>query len=58
MTDNESRNIYKPLQLKWVLPVESTQGMIRVFRNIIFVLDYVQKRGCNKDTIDKIIENG
>ena len=57
MTNSETTDAYKPLQLKWVLPVESTQGMIRVFRNIIFVLDYVQKRGCNKDTIDKIIEN-
>lgn len=31
--------------------------MIKAFKNIIFVLDYVQKNGCSEDTIDKIIEN-
>lgn len=57
MTNSENTDAYEPLQLKWVLPVESTEGMITVFRNIIFILDYVQKRGCNKDTIDRIIKN-
>lgn len=57
MADNEAQNIYEPLQLKWVLPIESTEGMIMAFKNIIFILDYVQKNRCNKDTIDKIIEN-
>lgn len=57
MADNESQNIYEPLQLKWVLPIESTEGMITTFKNIIFILDYVQKTGCSRDTIDKIIEN-
>ncbi len=40
-----------------MFPIESTEGMIKAFKNIIFVLDYVQKNGCSKDTIDKIIEN-
>lgn len=57
MTNSENTDAYEPLQLKWVLPVESTEGMITVFRNIIFILDYVQKRRCNKDTIDRIIKN-
>lgn len=57
MADDESQNTYEPLQLKWVLPIESTDGMITAFKNVIFLLDYVQKRGCSKDTIDKIIEN-
>lgn len=57
MTNSENTDAYEPLQLKWVLPVESTEGIITVFRNIIFILDYVQKRGCNKDTIDRIIKN-
>lgn len=57
MADNESQTEYEPLQLKWVLPVESTQGLISLFENVIFLLDYVQKNRCNRDTIDKIIEN-
>lgn len=57
MTDNESQNIYEPLQLKWMLPIESTEGMITAFKNIIFILDYVQKNKCSKNTIDMIIEN-
>lgn len=57
MADNEAQNIYEPLQLKWVFPIESTEGMIMTIKNIIFILDYVQKNKCSKDTIDKIIEN-
>ena len=57
MANNESRMEYEPLQLKWVLPIESTEGMILLFENIIFLLDYVQKNACNRDTIDQIIEN-
>ena len=57
MADNENLDAYEPLQLKWVFPIESTEGMITTFKNIIFILDYVQKNKCSKDTIDKIIEN-
>lgn len=57
MADNENQDTYEPLQLKWVLPIESTDGMITAFKNVIFLLDYVQKTGCNENTIDKIIEN-
>lgn len=57
MADNENQNTYEPLQLKWILPIESTDGMITAFKNVIFLLDYVQKTGCNEDTIDMIIEN-
>lgn len=57
MADNESQYAYEPLQLKWVLPIESTNGMIVTLKNVICILGYVQKTGCNKETIDKIIEN-
>lgn len=57
MADNENTNEYEPLQLKWVLPVESTQGLISLYGNIISVLGFVQKNECNRGTIDKIIEN-
>lgn len=57
MADNENQDTYEPLQLKWVLPIESTEGMIKAFQNVIFVLDYVQRNKCNEDTIDMIIEN-
>lgn len=57
MADNENQKEYEPLQLKWVLPVESTEGMISLFENIISVLGYVQKNECNRDSINKIIEN-
>lgn len=57
MADNENQNTYESLNLKWVYPIESTEGMITAFKNITFILNYVQKNKCNKDTIDKIIEN-
>lgn len=57
MADNESQFGYEPLQLKWALPVSSTQGLMSVLKNIIYILGYVQKNQCNEDTIDKIIEN-
>ena len=57
MSDNENQTEYESLQLKWVLPVESTQGMISLFENIISILGFVQKNECNKETIDQIIEN-
>lgn len=57
IADNENINAYEPLQLKWVLPIESTQGMISIFENIISILGYVQENGCNRDSIDLIIEN-
>ncbi len=57
MADNENQTEYESLQLKWVLPVESTQGLISLYENIIFVLGFVQKNECNRGTIDKIIEN-
>ena len=57
MADNENHNIYEPLRLKWILPIESTQGLVSLFENIISVLGYVQKNECSRDTIDRIIEN-
>lgn len=57
MADNENQTEYKSLQLKWVLPVESTQGLIKLLENVVIVLDYVQKNKYNKDIIDQIIEN-
>lgn len=57
MADNENQNTYETLRLQWVLPIESTDGMITAFKNVIFLLGYVQKTGCSEDTIDKIIEN-
>lgn len=57
MANGENTNDYEPLQLKWVFPIKSTEGMIKAFKNIIFVLDYVQKNRCSKDAIDQIIEN-
>ena len=57
MADCESQMEYEPLQLKWMLPLEGTQGMITIFKNVIFLLGYVQKHGCSKDTVDQIIEN-
>lgn len=57
MADNENQNTYEPLQLKWVSPINSTQGILSVLKNSIFLLGYVQKNRCNENTIDKIIEN-
>ncbi len=57
MSDNENQTTYKPLNLKWELPINSTQGILSVLKNAIFLLGYEQSNNCNKDTIDKIIEN-
>ncbi|MCF2642246.1 hypothetical protein I6E50_07485 [Roseburia hominis] len=57
MADNENTNEYESLELKWTLPINSTEGMISVLQNIVFLLGYVQKHKCNRDYIDKIIEN-
>lgn len=57
MADNDNQIEYEPLQLKWVLPFESTEGMVTTFKNIVFILGYVQKNECNRDAIGKIIEN-
>lgn len=57
MADNENQDVYEPLQLKLVFPINSTQGISSVLNNTIFLLGYVQENGCNRDTIDQIIEN-
>lgn len=57
MADNENTNKYEPLELKWTLPINSTEGIISVLQNIVFLLGYVQKNKSSRDYIDKIIEN-
>lgn len=57
MADSESRNEFTPLKLKWVHPVNSTDGMISVLENALFLLGYVQKNQCSKEYIDKIIQD-
>ena len=57
MADNENQDVYVPLQLKWVSPINSTQGILSILKNAIFLLGYGQNNKCNEDTIDKIIEN-
>ncbi len=57
MADNENPDVYVPLNLKWELPINSTQGILSVLKNAIFLLGYGQSNNCNEDTIDKIIEN-
>lgn len=57
MANNESPNTYEPLQLKWASPINSTQGILSVLKNAVFLLGYGQSNKCNEETIDKIIEN-
>lgn len=57
MADNEKLDAYEPLQLKWVFPINSMQGLLSVLRNAIFLLGYGQSNNCSEETIDKIIEN-
>lgn len=57
MADNESQTDYEPLHLKWTLPINSVGGLISVLENVIYLLGYVQKNKCNKECIDKIIQN-
>lgn len=57
MADNENKKDYEPLRLKWTLPINSVGGLISVLENVIYLLGYVQKNKCNKECIDKIIQN-
>ena len=57
MTNSENHTEYEPLQLKWVFPINSIQGLLSVLRNAIFLLGYGQSNNCSEETIDKIIEN-
>lgn len=57
MADNKNQTTYEPLQLKWELPINSTQGILSVLKNAIFLLCYGQNNNCNEETINKIIEN-
>lgn len=57
MADNESQEVYTPFELKWVLPVSSTEGTFSVIKNLMFILGYVQEHKCSKECIDRIIEN-
>lgn len=57
MADNTNQNEYNPLKLKWELPVNSSNGMISVLKNAIFILKYVQENQCNNEYIDQIMKN-
>lgn len=57
MADDNSIDDYEPLNLKWTIPIDGTQGMISVLKNAAFVLSYVQNYKCNTEYIDRIIEN-
>lgn len=57
MSNNDNNEVYKPLNLKWILPINSNNGMISVLKNTIFLLNYVQKNKCDNKYIDAIIEN-
>lgn len=57
ISNRESTDVYKPLELKWTLPVDSPKGMISALKNIVIVMGYVQRHNCNKECIDKIVEN-
>lgn len=56
MADNENKTTYESLNLKWEFPINSTQGILSVLKNAIFLLGYGQRNSCNEETIDKIIE--
>ena len=47
MADNENLDAYEPLQLKWVFPINSIQGLLSVLRNAIFLLGYGQSNNLN-----------
>lgn len=57
ISNSENQAVYTPLELKWTLPVDSPKGMISVLKNVVIVMGYVQKHNCNKECIDKIVEN-
>ncbi|MCM1160632.1 MAG: hypothetical protein NC412_05350 [Roseburia sp.] len=57
MADNENHTTYKPLNIEWELPINSTQGILSVLKNAFSILEYGEKSDLNEDVIDKIIEN-
>ena len=57
MANNTSQNKYVPLRLKWELPTNSSNGMISVLKNAVFILVYVHDNQCNNEYIDQIMKN-
>ena len=57
MADNENQAVYEPLELKWILPIDSTKGTNSIIKNMALLLKYAQENKCNKAYIDKVIEN-
>lgn len=57
MACDDNQKEYESLELKWTLPLESSNGICSIFKNVIYVLEYVQKSQCSEKCIHKIIEN-
>lgn len=55
--NDENRDCYESLNLKWKFPINNTEGMIALLKNITCTLGYVQKYKCSRKCIDDIIKN-
>ncbi len=56
-SDNENSMEYETLGLKWILPIESTNGLKSAIKNLVHVIYHVQRHHFSNNQIEKIVEN-
>ena len=55
--NDENKDGYKSLDLKWKAPINDVEGILTVLRNITYIMGYVQNHKCSYKCIDEIIKN-
>ena len=55
-SDNENSMEYETLGLKWILPIESTNGLKSAIKNLVHVM-YLAHHNYSRKQIERIIEN-
>lgn len=57
MADCENAEDNMHPKLKWIHPINSTEGMISILENAVYLLGYAQEYKCGREDIDRIIQN-
>ena len=55
--NDENKDGYKSLDLKWKAPINDVERILTVLRNITYIMGYVQNHKCSYKCIDEIIKN-
>lgn len=56
-SDARNDKEYETLGLKWILPIESTNGLKSAIKNLVHVIYHVQRHHFSNNQIEKIVEN-